>query len=76
LYAALVVAFRFLGDVQPRGFSALIVVITVAAGAQLIVTGLIGEYVWRILEETRPRPPFVIASQINLPQSGTAPPGE
>jgi dolichol-phosphate mannosyltransferase len=76
LYAALVVALRLFGDVQPRGFSALIVVITVAAGAQLIVTGLVGEYVWRILEETRPRPPFVIASQINLPPSGTAPPGE
>jgi hypothetical protein len=48
----------------------------VAAGAQLIVTGLMGEYIWRILEETRPRPPFVIASRINLPQRGMAPPGE
>jgi dolichol-phosphate mannosyltransferase len=75
-YAGLVVALRFFGDIQPRGFSALIVVIAVTAGVQLVVTGLIGEYVWRILEETRPRPPFVIASRINLPRSGAASPGE
>ncbi len=35
-----------------------------------------GECVWRTLEKTRPRPTFVIALQINLPQSGMASPGE
>lgn len=65
-YAALVVVLRLRGDiVEPRGFSALLVVVLVTAGAQLVVAGLTGEYVWRILEEVRPRPPFVIARRIN-----------
>jgi polyisoprenyl-phosphate glycosyltransferase len=67
-YAALVVLMRLRGDiVEPRGFSALLVVVLVTAGAQLVVAGLTGEYLWRVLEEVRPRPPFVIARRINAP---------
>lgn len=67
-YALLVVALRLRGDiVEPRGFSALLVTVLVTAGVQLVVAGLTGEYVWRILEEVRPRPPFVIARRINAP---------
>ena len=67
-YAALVVMLRLRGDLsEPRGFSALIVVILVTAGVQLIVAGLTGEYLWRVLEEVRPRPPFVVARRINAP---------
>jgi len=29
-------------------------------GLQLVATGLVGEYVWRALEEARRRPQFVI----------------
>ncbi len=51
-YAALVVVLRLRGDlVEPRGFSTLLVTVLVTAGAQLVVAGLTGEYVWRILEE-------------------------
>ncbi len=68
LYAALVVVLRLRGDiVEPRGFSALIVVVLVTAGAQLVVAGLTGEYLWRVLEEVRPRPPFVVARRVNAP---------
>jgi len=69
-YAALVIVLRLRGDiVEPRGFSALLVVILVTAGAQLVVAGLTGEYLWRVLEEVRPRPPYVIARRINAPAS-------
>jgi polyisoprenyl-phosphate glycosyltransferase len=67
-YAALVIFLRLHGDlVEPRGFSALLVTVLVTAGAQLVVAGLTGEYVWRILEEVRPRPPFIVARRINAP---------
>ena len=69
VYAGLVVVLRLRGEiVEPRGFSALLVAVLVTAGAQLVVAGLTGEYVWRVLEEVRPRPPFVIARRINAPQ--------
>jgi dolichol-phosphate mannosyltransferase len=71
-YAALVVILRLRGDIgEPRGFSALIVVILVTAGVQLIVAGLTGEYLWRVLEEVRPRPPYVVARRINAPARKT-----
>jgi dolichol-phosphate mannosyltransferase len=73
VYAALVVVLRLRGDiVEPRGFSTLLVVILVTAGAQLVVAGLTGEYLWRVLEEVRPRPPFVVARRINAPAERAA----
>ena len=30
------------------------------AGFQLVALGIVGEYVWRALEETRRRPPYLI----------------
>jgi dolichol-phosphate mannosyltransferase len=69
-YAALMIVLRLRGDiVEPRGFSALLVVILVTSGAQLVVAGLTGEYLWRVLEEVRPRPPYVVARRVNAPDS-------
>lgn len=64
-YAALIVVLRLLGDAQPTGYAALVTIVTVTAGVQLIVTGLVGEYLWRVLEEVRPRPPYVVAERVN-----------
>jgi dolichol-phosphate mannosyltransferase len=72
-YAALVLFLRLSGRfVEPRGFASLMVVVLVTAGAQLMVAGLIGEYLWRTLEEVRPRPPFVVARRIPPGGSGSA----
>ena len=57
-YAALVVELRLLGE---------LVTVLVKAGAELVVAGLAGEYVWRILEEARPRSPFMVARAFNAP---------
>ena len=75
LYAAVVLVLRLTHAIPVPGFSALIVVVLLIGGVQLIVTGLIGEYVWRVLEETRRRPPFVVAATLNLPEAERAPAG-
>jgi dolichol-phosphate mannosyltransferase len=73
LYAAVVLVLRLTGAVsQPQGFAALMIVVLVTAGVQLAVAGLIGEYLWRVLEEVRPRPPFIVARRIDSKQ-GHAP---
>ncbi len=66
-YAAVVLWQRLAGNIPERGFSALMVVLLVVSGTQLLVTGIMGEYLWRALEEIRARPPFVVARSINLP---------
>lgn len=66
-YAAVVVVLRLTGVISGApGFTTLTVLILMAAGIQLIVTGLLGEYLWRVLEESRRRPPFLVESTINL----------
>jgi polyisoprenyl-phosphate glycosyltransferase len=68
MYAALLIVLRLLDIVRVPGFSALMVVLLLTSGTQLIVTGAIGEYLWRVLEEARNRPPFVVAASINVPE--------
>ena len=43
------------------GWSSLVAVIAILGAAQLLVLGIIGEYVGRILRETRKRPSYVVA---------------
>jgi polyisoprenyl-phosphate glycosyltransferase len=67
LYAVFVAAMRLLGLIDEPGFAAVMVAVLILSGAQLVVTGLIGEYLWRVLEETRRRPAFIVAQSVNLP---------
>jgi dolichol-phosphate mannosyltransferase len=43
------------------GWSSIIAAIAILGAAQLLVLGIIGEYVGRILRETRQRPSYVVA---------------
>lgn len=47
-------------DINGNGWTSLIVAILVLSGVQLIMLGIIGEYLWRNLDETRKRPLFII----------------
>jgi dolichol-phosphate mannosyltransferase len=59
-YAALVVARRLLFGEEVEGWASLMVVLLIVSGAQLVILGVLGEYLWRSLDETRRRPRFVI----------------
>ena len=45
---------------SPDGFTALISVVTLLAGVQLVFLGLIGEYVGRIFQQVKLRPMYVV----------------
>jgi dolichol-phosphate mannosyltransferase len=64
-YAAFVLFERISHAIPVPGFSALMIVILISGGAQLVVTGILGEYLWRVLEESRKRPPFVVATLVD-----------
>ena len=49
----------FFGDV-PQGFTALLFVIVLFSGVQLIALGMIGEYVLRIFFQTKGRPLYIV----------------
>lgn len=42
------------------GYASLMCVLLFSSGLILLMIGIIGEYVWRALEESRKRPPFII----------------
>jgi glycosyltransferase involved in cell wall biosynthesis len=52
-----------IGGVPVPGWAALMVVGSVASGSMLVAILLLGEYVWRILDEVRGMPPFIEARQ-------------
>ena len=42
------------------GYASLMCVVLLSSGLILLMLGILGEYIWRILEETRKRPAFLI----------------
>ncbi len=52
------------------GWATIMIAVALAASAQLIMTGILGEYIGRIYEEVKRRPLYVVADTMNLPPSG------
>jgi dolichol-phosphate mannosyltransferase len=59
-WAALIVVLRLRNDIAIEGWSALMVVVLVLGGLQLVTLGVLGEYLWRTLDEAKRRPLYLI----------------
>jgi len=59
IYALLILSHSFSGE-RPQGWSSLMVVVLLLGGIQMLMLGVLGEYLWRALEETRQRPRYLI----------------
>jgi len=57
---ACVVAVNALRGHPPAGFSSLMVAILLLGGMQMLMMGVLGEYLWRALDEARRRPRYLI----------------
>jgi polyisoprenyl-phosphate glycosyltransferase len=60
LYAIYIVIARLLNDIPVEGWTTLAVMILILSGIQLVMLGVIGEYLWRNFDATRKRPLFVV----------------
>jgi dolichol-phosphate mannosyltransferase len=60
LYASVIVVLRFVHGFPAEGWASLMVAVLVLSGVQMVMIGILGEYLWRNLEETRRRPRFVV----------------
>jgi dolichol-phosphate mannosyltransferase len=60
LYAVFVMIMRFIIGDPIEGWASLMVVILIIGGLQMLMLGVLGEYLWRNLEESRKRPLFLI----------------
>jgi polyisoprenyl-phosphate glycosyltransferase len=51
-----------------QGWTTIIIVVALGASAQLLMIGVLGEYIGRIYEEVKRRPLYLVAEEINLSQ--------
>lgn len=60
-FAAVYVIFeKLLFGVEVAGWTSLMVVVLLLSGFQMLMLGIIGEYLWRNLDESRKRPLYII----------------
>lgn len=57
---ALFVIYNALTGAPTEGWSSLMVVVLVMGGMQMLMMGVLGEYLWRALDESRRRPRYLI----------------
>jgi polyisoprenyl-phosphate glycosyltransferase len=65
---------KLFGTGTVKGWTTIMILVGLGSSAQLLMTGILGEYVGRIYEEVKRRPLYVVEAAINLPPSGPAPP--
>lgn len=64
---AVVVAVRALAYGSPvQGWPALMCAVLITSGVQLIMLGVLGEYLWRAFDETRGRPRYIVEEKVNF----------
>jgi dolichol-phosphate mannosyltransferase len=55
-----------------QGWASVVILIAFSAGIQMLMLGVLGEYVWRTLDETRRRPAFIIDEVFEKQRAATA----
>jgi len=60
VYGGIVFYDWLVGDIEVEGWTTTIILVTFIGGIQMIMLGILGEYLWRTLDETRKRPTFII----------------
>lgn len=66
LYALFLIVRRFVFTVPVEGWTSLISVVLITSGVQLVMLGVLGEYLWRSFDASRQRPRFVIEQRRGL----------
>jgi len=64
LYAIVVVYARMINQIPFKGYAPIVILILVIGGMIMIMLGIIGEYLWRIYDETRKRPVYIVKDKL------------
>ena len=59
-YALLIIGLRLRNSTPVQGWSSLMVAVLVLGGVQMMMLGVLGEYLWRTLEAARRRPTYFL----------------
>jgi len=64
IYALVITGTYFFGNVPFKGWAPIMIVLLVMFGIVFLMLGVIGEYLWRVLDQTRNRPHFLIEKEL------------
>jgi len=73
IVAIWVVLSKLFSPHVPQGWASTIAVILFIGGVQMIMLGVIGEYLGRVYDEVRQRPLYVVSSQVGFSERGLNP---
>lgn len=66
VYAIVIIFNAFLNGAVPPGWSSLTCLVLVLSGLNLLALGMLGEYAWRILDESRRNPLFQLEAKVGF----------
>lgn len=73
LYGIFVVFNTLINGSPVQGWSTIVVLVVMLSGVQLLMLGVVAEYLWRTFDETRSRPPFIIRDMLGFTDEGGQP---
>jgi polyisoprenyl-phosphate glycosyltransferase len=60
IYAVLILIARLMNKIPVEGWATLTILVLCLSGIQLLMLGILGEYLWRNFDSTRKRPIFIV----------------
>jgi glycosyltransferase involved in cell wall biosynthesis len=66
VWGAYMLYLKIFTDIPVPGLTAVLITIVVFSGVQILLIGIVGEYIARIFEEVKERPLYLVAETINL----------
>lgn len=66
IYAAYIIIRTIINGIDVPGYASLLVFILVLGGIQMIILGILGEYIGRIFIEVKNRPLYIIDEKVNI----------
>jgi dolichol-phosphate mannosyltransferase len=63
IWGLALIAYRFFGKIPVEGWTTLAILILFSSGMIMLTLGILGEYIWRILDASRGRPVYIVDKQ-------------
>lgn len=70
-FGTTIVALKLIGALEVPGYAATVVIVSFFGGLNLFGLGVIGNYVWRIYENSKNRPNYIVASHKIIDAGGS-----
>jgi len=65
VWGALLVILNALGAIDVEGWTSMMVVILLSSGTIMLMLGILGEYIWRILDVAQNRPVYFVEEEVS-----------